>query len=412
MAAKKILIAEDDVSTSIMLSEFLSSRGYNVETAGNGREALDKYMANPAQIVITDIEMPVMDGNEFIDNLISLEMPPVIFVTTSHKNSELIIDIMKKGVYDYIIKPVDMSDLLLKLTRAFKAYEMKLAFEISQREKVIRLESNLDWYRFEEKVKTRDKRAMGDNLFESLLTSFNQGAGFGSLVSLMGVITSTAVKDGEDYRIDGELFDVVKNNVALAEKALQTFAEISKITTAQYLPEKISLADFYDEITAEIAKFESLLALRKHRVIRSDKKGFFSDMFIEIHRENFMKAFHEIIINALKFSSAGSDIVILFQTHANTFTLSVFNDIPADNKGHNGIPMGYENLVFEPFYRLSKMVFEEYNTLDYGLGLTLAEKIISKHEGRIAIHNTTDQSDLKVKPKIKVECEIALPIVI
>ena len=114
---------------------FLLARGYAAEAVNNGREALEKYKENNAQIVITDIEMPVMDGNELIKNLNTFEIPPVIFVTTSHKNPELIIDIMKKGVYDYIVKPVDMNDLLIKLNHAFETYSMKRALEIAQQGK-------------------------------------------------------------------------------------------------------------------------------------------------------------------------------------------------------------------------------------------------------------------------------------
>jgi CheY-like chemotaxis protein len=406
MAEKRIIIAEDDASCLYLLNEFISKHGYAVETASDGLEALKLYKANPAQIVITDIEMPVMDGNELIENLISLEIPPVIFVTTGNMNSEMIIDIMKKGVFDYIIKPVNLSDLSLKLSRAFEAYELKLAYEISQREKVIRLENSLEWYRFEEKLNNRNKREIGDNLFNSLLTSFNQGAGFGSLVTLIGIITSTAEKIGDDYKIDGELFNVVKNNVALAEKALQTFSEISKISTMPFNMEKISISDLYNIISSEILNLDSQIILRNHRIILSDKKNNFDEMYVQIEKEYFVKAFYEIIMNSLKFSPAGSNIIIIFQTNNKAFTLSIFNDIPFDNKEIKGIPMGYENLVFEPFYRLSKLVVEEYGTLDYGLGLTLAEKIISKHNARIAIHNITDQSDISSGPKLKVECSI------
>ena len=87
-----------------------------------------------------------------------MSSPPIIIVTTNKKDPELIIDIMKKGIFDYILKPVDMADLLLKLTRAFEIYEMKRISDIAQKEKVIRLENNLEWYKFGEKNQIQGRK--------------------------------------------------------------------------------------------------------------------------------------------------------------------------------------------------------------------------------------------------------------
>ncbi len=70
-------------------------------------------------------------------------------------------------------------------------------------------------------------------------------------------------------------------------------------------------------------------------------------------------------------------------------------DIPVRNsKGFEGIPFEYENLVFEPFFRLSEFTLEQFNTLDYGLGLTIVEKIIMKLGGKISVSNIVDYSNL------------------
>ena len=129
MKEKRILIAEDDISTGIMLFEYLTSKGYIAEVVKDGSEALVKYKENPTQVVITDIDMPVMDGNELIGHLKSFDISPVIFVTTSHKDPEMIIDIMKKGIYDYLLKPLYMGDLLLKLDRAFESFDLRRALK-------------------------------------------------------------------------------------------------------------------------------------------------------------------------------------------------------------------------------------------------------------------------------------------
>lgn len=406
----RIIIAEDDAMMAGVLSECLSSNGYIIETAKDGNEALKKYQANPAQVVITDIEMPNMDGNELINHLNSFELPPVIFVTTSHQDSSLIIDIMKKGVYDYFIKPVDCHALLFKVTRAFDTFAMKRSLEIAQKEKIIRLESSLEWYKFEEKLTTRATNEMGTNIFESLLTSINQGAGFGSLISLMKIIAQTAVPDNMEYRIDKRLFDAIMSNVNLAEKALNIFSDISKITSEPITTEKVSISQLHDYINAQITRLNNLIQIRKHKIIICDKKDFFNTVYTDINLNHYMRAFEEVLINALKFSPASSDIIILFQKQGNNFIISVINDSITSDTDKRGIPMEYENLVFEPFYRLTKIIYEDYQTLDYGLGLTLAKKIINKHGGQISLNNITDHSDLKSGTKIRIECSISLAV--
>jgi len=142
----------------------------------------------------------------------------------------------------------------------------------------------------------------------------------------------------------------------------------------------------------------------------SDKKAFFGELYIEINISYYLQAMEEIILNSMKYSPGNSDIIVLFTAQKDKFTLSVINEILPTEKGLKGIPTGYENLVFEPFYRLTKTVNDNYHTLDYGLGLTLVEKIVTKHGGNITINNITDHSDIKSGPKMKVECSVVFNV--
>ncbi|MBN1499749.1 MAG: response regulator [Spirochaetes bacterium] len=407
---KRIIIAEDDNTTRVALSEFLSKQGYSVQGTENGADALELYKKIPSQIVITDLEMPGMEGSELIDNLKTFESQPVIFVTTSHKDPELIINIMKKGVYDYIIKPVDFSELFLKISRAFEQHEMKHALEITEKEKMIRLENSLEWFKFTDHFNSTKKLHSDQNLFDSLLTSLNQGPGFGTLITLIGIIASTATKQGEDYLINGEVFEAVKKNVAFAEKGFETFSDISNISEIFENPQKISISGLYEKLDSYMKSLSDLVDLRNHAYKLSDLKELYRHSYVEIDEKFFIKAYHEVFVNALKFSPAGSKILVLLHISDKMLTISVLNEFPADSSIRQGIPMGYENLVFEPFYRMSKVIHEQYGSLDYGLGLTLAEKVILKHNGKIVIHNINDYSDLNSGSKLKVECAITLPL--
>jgi signal transduction histidine kinase len=59
---------------------------------------------------------------------------------------------------------------------------------------------------------------------------------------------------------------------------------------------------------------------------------------------------------------------------------------------------------------MTKFVYEQYNTLDFGLGLTLVEKIVTKHGGEVVAENIVAHSDLKREPQTKVSLTITFPI--
>ena len=131
---------------------------------------------------------------------------------------------------------------------------------------------------------------------------------------------------------------------------------------------------------------------------------------VKINKEYFYKAIYEILINALKFSKYNSFIVVLVSIVGRYLVISTINDPERSDEGLLGVPTEYEKVVFEPFYRLTKSVYEQYKTLDFGLGLTLVEKIINKHGGEVVVENIKDHSDFRRDPQAKVDVSISLPL--
>ncbi len=92
------------------------------------------------------------------------------------------------------------------------------------------------------------------------------------------------------------------------------------------------------------------------------------------------------------------------------FYFSFINEPDISDTETSGIPFGYENLVFEPFFRISKFVQEAYNTLDFGIGLTKADIIIKKHNGKIKVFNIKDFSSQEFKAVNKINFKASIPI--
>lgn len=411
MIEKRILVAEDETASADLIREMLAASGYAVTLCEHGAAALEAYRERPFPVVVTDIEMPVMDGNELVTRLKKIDEDQIVIVLTVHSEPDVIIDIMRKGVYDYVIKPARSAEMLYKLERAFEAAESRRMRRTIEREKVVRLENQLEWFKWSDKIIQRDYDRVDRTLFASLHMSFNQGAGFGALLTLISLISSSAKREGDTYSIDANLFNLINENAKMAERALNVFSDINNIICNELKREAVSLADLYAFIQLVIRERGEAAAIKGHTIRLSEMKSWSGSDTVLIDSGNLYKAIAELLVNALKFSEPRSDIFVILDYHrTESVTISIINRPGANERGIEGIPAEYENLVFEPFFRLVSSTYEQYNTLDYGLGLTLVEKILKRHDGSVTVSNIMDHTDITRDPVVKVNFTIALPI--
>ena len=109
----KIMIVDDCNTTRKLLGHYLRSRGYSVVFAENGLDALEKLALNDINLVMTDLNMPYMDGIELIKTLRSdpeLSEIPILMVTTENDDIERA-KAISSGANGYMIKPVTGNDI-------------------------------------------------------------------------------------------------------------------------------------------------------------------------------------------------------------------------------------------------------------------------------------------------------------
>lgn len=408
---KKILVVEDNASSALFLNELLRDKGYQITLASNGEDAFNSFSREPCDVVITDLKMPHMDGSILIDKLNKHQRAPIIIVLTAYNEPNLIVDIMKKNVFDYMIKPVNFKQLITRIEKAFEIFEMKRTREIIEKKQITRLEEQLDWLKWQERMESRENVNFEESLFHNLHINFNQGVGFGTLLTLINLIATSAVKDGDNYIIDSELFDIINRNAKIAENAIQSFSELEQLIHNEMELTRMNYDDFYNIIKTSVDEISSFAKIKNQKILLSDKVIADSDISVAFSNEYFTRAFREILMNALKFSDHNSDIIVLLSIHDKSINISIINNPIRDEEGRIGIPKEYETLVFEPFYRLTKRMHEPHETLNFGLGLTLVEKIIARHKGKISISNIIDYSNIKLGSVEKVNCAISLPII-
>ncbi|MCK4963968.1 MAG: diguanylate cyclase [Dehalococcoidia bacterium] len=107
-----ILIIEDDESTRKTLTLILGKKGYGTETAGTGKEALERAKKQSFDVTLLDIRLPDMDGMELVAPLKELHPDLAVIVITGYASLETALQALKEGAADYITKPLAMEKVL------------------------------------------------------------------------------------------------------------------------------------------------------------------------------------------------------------------------------------------------------------------------------------------------------------
>lgn len=118
MDKKKILVVDDEADFVDMVRMRLEANGYEVLTAYNGRDGLEKAKAEKPDLILLDILMPELDGYTTLKELKNMGETkgiPVLVVTAKPGMKDLFVI---EGIADYIVKPFDDEDLLLRIKRA------------------------------------------------------------------------------------------------------------------------------------------------------------------------------------------------------------------------------------------------------------------------------------------------------
>ncbi|MEA3383248.1 MAG: response regulator [Campylobacterota bacterium] len=108
LKAIKILFVEDEEDLSNIISDTLKKLQANFETASNGKIALDKFKSDDNyDLIVTDINMPVMNGLELIQNIRDLGSDIPVVIMSAHTEPEYIKSAEELGVKNYLLKPFD-----------------------------------------------------------------------------------------------------------------------------------------------------------------------------------------------------------------------------------------------------------------------------------------------------------------
>ncbi|AOY58367.1 MULTISPECIES: response regulator [Desulfococcus] len=115
-----VLLVDDEIAFVETITKRLKKRHFIIQTAHSGMEAMEKLEenGNATEVVVLDVKMPGMDGIETLAEIKRKFPLKEVIMLTGHATVSSAIEGMKKGAFDYLLKPCEMSDLVSKVNRA------------------------------------------------------------------------------------------------------------------------------------------------------------------------------------------------------------------------------------------------------------------------------------------------------
>ena len=111
MSAEKILIVDDEAGMQRLLARILDRQGYETLTVGSAKEALQLINSDSFDLVLTDIQMPGMNGLELLREIKAFDPSLPIIVVTAYGTVESAVEALRAGAYDYITKPFETDEI-------------------------------------------------------------------------------------------------------------------------------------------------------------------------------------------------------------------------------------------------------------------------------------------------------------
>ncbi|HEY91366.1 MAG TPA: response regulator [Dehalococcoidia bacterium] len=221
-----ILIIDDEVGIRTALLRKFTSEGYLCDESGNAGEALEKLRTRPIDLVILDIRMPGRSGNELLIDIKQDYPDTAVIMSTAIADTDIIIECMREGANDYIVKPFDLSEITLSVKKALRTRELELKVKEYQQQ-------------LEQKVEeqTREIRSIFLGAIESLVVALEAKDGYTAghsrrvteMVLKLGQILGLSDDEMEDLRWGALLHDIGK--IAI-DPAIQN--KVTKLTPAEY----------------------------------------------------------------------------------------------------------------------------------------------------------------------------------
>jgi len=240
--AAKILVVEDDSTVCHLWERFLRRWGHEPLLAADGAQGLRIARTTPLHLVITDLNMPVMSGQELLERL-KAERPHLdVIVVTGEGSIELAVDMMKSGALDFLTKPINFSQAQLVVDKAIERYRSK---EESTRLRRI----------------NRDLEALNEMKEKFIAITNHELRTPVNIINNVAQLMAAEAAGGPTE----ELVGLLRNSALHLREIVEQMHDVSQVNAARMrlVPTRFGLREAWEEVSAELAL---VLQKRRHRL--------------------------------------------------------------------------------------------------------------------------------------------------
>jgi two-component system sensor histidine kinase/response regulator len=377
MSPTKILVVDDEWELERLIRQRfrkkINSKEIDFIFASNGVEALEKIQAEDIDLVLTDINMPQMDGIALIDAISQMNTSLRAVVISAYSHTSDMRQAMNVGAFDFLAKPIDFRDLEQTIEKTQQHVEQIKARQSAAKDSLLE----------QEKLKLKAvQNSISLSLPHEINTPLNGIVGFTDL--LLKYYSSNFDTDVL------EAFESILNSTVRLEKLCQNFLLHARLEVLSTHPEEISRLREKITYSPQDYILECIEIKANNYSRQTDITVDVDSTSIQIS-ENFLnKIIQELIDNALKFSVPGTPIVVRGTNLGQQFRMVVSD---------RGRGMSAEQIAhLDAYIQFDR---EEYEQQGMGLGLAVVQRIVQLHDGVFAIESvegegTTVTVDLPV----------------
>jgi len=351
----RILVVDDEEAVVGALSEFFTLRGYEVETAMNSRQALGRIHDKDFSIVISDLRMPGMNGVELLEHVMDEDPETVVIIMTGYASVQSAVDALKKGAYDYVVKP-------------FSMYELEKTVKLGMEKQRLQRE-NVELSHLTRKLIEVDQ--IKSNIISTVSHEFRT-----PLMSLKGYLTMMTqfLAEGDDPNVTEKTWlRAMKDNLGRLEMLILNLLLMTEANAGDLLitSDKIDLSQVIGE---SISRLDPLTKT-KEIAISFDQVD---DGKLVGDAEKLGVAVTNILENAIKFNleSGAVEIGMSGTSDPEGVRLSILDT-------GIGIPDNKIGSIFNSFTQADMTHTRRF--AGAGLGLSVAKAVVEAHGGSIDV---------------------------
>jgi len=350
---KKILIVDDEKTTREILSRALTAKGFLIRTVANGADALEAMDEELFDLLITDLLMPNMEGNDLIEKAQQLQPDLISIVITAHATIETAVKALQQGAYDYITKPFDPEVMIPVIERGLeKAHLRRQNMELTQITK-----------------KLQELEQIKSDLLDTITHEFSTPISI--IKAYVDMFIDGHFDSANPRHLEG--LKSIRSAVIRLERLVMNLLTLSmgKGQTLELKKEKILMQDI---ISNALSQLNDEMTKKNVNVVLNVEQNLPA---IEADPSKLSIAVLNLLDNAVKFNKTNGTIRIS-ASHLKSGSIGV-----AISDTGIGIPEEKLEEIYSPFTQVDMSSTREHQGT--GLGLAVARTIVETHGGKITV---------------------------